>query len=180
MESTDFSPSSVAPKTQISESRSLWGMTNHSLQTPQSGSESARILKFEKSISKEVMPSKTNGIPTSSETENKMGSLKRKLSFCQVGSVPAINLDQEFLLHSEAADRETSFQDQVPNIGPNGVVFDDDDLFYECLDLDAVEEQAAKLLGYKSELSEHKKVMIPDPSPPLLDVLGSPSFDLGI
>ncbi|XP_057504285.1 DEAD-box ATP-dependent RNA helicase FANCM isoform X2 [Actinidia eriantha] len=180
MESTDFSPSSVAPKTRIRESRILSGMTNHSLQTPQSGSESAGTLKFEKSISNEVMPSTTNGIPTSSETENKMRSLKRKLSFYQVGSVPAINLDQEFLLHSEAAGRETSFQDQVPNIGPNGVAFDDDDLFYEGLDLDAVEEQAVKLLGYKSELSEHKIVAIPDPSPPLLDVLGSPSFDLGI
>ncbi|GFY96862.1 DEAD/DEAH box RNA helicase family protein [Actinidia rufa] len=79
MESTDFSPSSVPPKTRIRESRILSGMTNHSLQTPQSGSESAGILKFEKSISNEVMPSTTNGIPTSSETEKQDEESQKKI-----------------------------------------------------------------------------------------------------
>lgn len=179
---TDFSPTSVASKTRMSDSGSSSGTVNHSLQTPQTGSQSvARIsnsfLLKSKQMATEEKPCTTDGIPR--ENESRIGGLKRKLSFYQVGSVPAINLDQEFLSHSVAACRETSVQDQVQKSQPNGDIFDDDQ-FYEGLDLDAVEEEAAKLLGYKSELPVNKKVVIPDPNLPPLRVMGSPTFDLGI
>ncbi|XP_058189885.1 DEAD-box ATP-dependent RNA helicase FANCM isoform X2 [Rhododendron vialii] len=179
---TDFSPTSVASKTRMSDSGSSSGTVNRSLQTPQTGSQSvARIsnsfLLKSKQIATEEKPCTTDGIPR--ENESRIGGLKRKLSFYPVGSVPAINLDQVFLSHSVAACRETSVQDQVQKSQPNGDIFDDDQ-FYEGLDLDAVEEEAAKLLGYKSELPVNKKVVIPDPNPLPLRVMGSPTFDLGI
>ncbi|KAL6984536.1 hypothetical protein U1Q18_017913 [Sarracenia purpurea var. burkii] len=178
----NFSPNSVASKTGMSESGRSSGMVKHSLQTPETNPEPpGKIsglsfqLKHER-ISTEQMPCTTNGIPR--EKENTMGSRKRKLNFYQVGSVPAINLDQEFLVHTKAASRETSVKDQAQKIETNGDVFDDDQ-FYDGLNLDEVEEQAAKLLRYKSQQSIHQK-MIADLTQPSLGVLGSPSFDLGI
>ncbi|CAL5333513.1 unnamed protein product [Camellia sinensis] len=183
--STDFSPDSVASKTRMSECGSSPGTINHSLQTPQTGSESAVRnstvfhSESEKISSKAILCTRNGG--TARENENKMGCRKRKLSFYQDKSVPAINLEQQFLVQSEAAGRETLLQDhQVQKIEANVDVFDDDDQFYAGLDLDAVEEQAAKLLGYKLELSELKRKMIHDATPPQLGILGSPSFDLGI
>lgn len=178
---TDFSPTSVASKTRMSDSGSSSGMVHHSLQTPQIGSQSVgrisnSFLLKSKQISTEEMPCTTSGIPR--DNESRIGGLKRKLSFYQVGSVPAINLDQD-LSHSEAACRETSLQDQKMKHDPNGDMLDDDQ-FYDGLDLDAVEEEAAKILGYKSELSVQKKAVIPAPNLPLLRVMGSPTFDLGI
>lgn len=170
----------------MSECGSSPGTINHSLQTPQTGSESAvrnsTVFHSEsEKISSEAILCTRNG-GTARENENKMGCRKRKLSFYQDKSVPAINLEQQFLVQSEAAGRETSLQDhQVQKIEANVDVFDDDDdQFYAGLDLDAVEEQAAKLLGYKLELSEPKRKMIHDATPPQLGILGSPSFDLGI
>ncbi|KAA8546304.1 hypothetical protein F0562_002957 [Nyssa sinensis] len=178
----DFSPDSVATKTLVSESRSSSRMTNHFLQTPQTGLESAGRISpsFQlnpQRISSEAVACTINGTPT--ENESKMESRKRKLSFYQLGTVPAINLERELLFHSKAGGKESSLQGQVEKIEANGDVFDDDK-FYEGLDLDAVEEQAAELLRYKSELSMQKTTIIPEPTPQNHGVLGSPSFDLGI
>lgn len=179
---TDFSPTSVASKTRMSDSGSSSGTVNRSLQTPQTGSQSVvrisnSFLSKSRQISTEEMPCTSDGIPRGNES--RIGGLKRKLSFYQPGSVPAINLDQEFLSHCVAACRETSLQDPVQKSQPNGDIFDDDQ-FYEGLDLDAVEEEAAKLLGYKSEMPVNKEVVIPDPNPPPPRVMSTPTFDLGI
>ncbi|XP_059630912.1 DEAD-box ATP-dependent RNA helicase FANCM [Cornus florida] len=175
----DISPDTMAPKTRLSESGSSLGTTNHSLRTPETGLESASAsIKFNvERISSGAMPCTTNGAPT--ENEKRTESRKRKLSFYQVGSVPAINLEQEFLSLPGAAGKESSVQGQAEHIEANGDVFDDDQ-FYEGIDLDAVEKQAASLLGYKSEFSMQKRTIITEPSPQNLGVLGSPTFDLGI
>ncbi|KAK2967021.1 hypothetical protein RJ640_003377 [Escallonia rubra] len=124
-----------------------------------------------KVVSSEALPCTTDA--TQIGKESKIESRKRKLSFNQTGSVPVQNLDQEFLLQTEAACRDASLQVQGE---ASGYVFDDD-WFYEGIDLDAMEEQAAKLLSNKSEMSMQKEVIIPEPVP---ELVGSPTFDLGI
>ncbi|KAK3036008.1 hypothetical protein RJ639_031181 [Escallonia herrerae] len=127
-----------------------------------------------KAVSSEALPCTTDA--TQRGKESKIESRKRKLSFNQTGSVPIQNLDQEFLLQTEAACRDASLQVQGEKVEASRYVFDDD-WFYEGIDLDAMEEQAAKLLSNKSEMSMQKEVIIPEPVP---ELLGSPTFDLGI
>ncbi|XAR55643.1 RNA helicase [Bertholletia excelsa] len=176
--SSDCSPNSVASNIQTGESGSSLEMVNCALHTKIDSESAGRISNSSgykyRSVS-EGMSGTINGIPRGNDYN--LGARKRKLSFHPPGSVPAINLDEEFLSPSEVAAKETNLQDQAEKIQLHGDVFDDDQ-FYESLDLDAVEEQAAKILGHKSELAE--KLMIPDPTCQQLDDLGSPSFDLGI
>ncbi|CAK9162500.1 unnamed protein product [Ilex paraguariensis] len=179
------SPDSVVCKTRIYESGSSSGTTNHSLQSHQFGvgSSDRNSSSFQlnpERVTLEAMPN-TSSIPLSvpKEKESKIESRKRKLSFYQTASIPAVNLEQEFRFHSEAAGIDSFFQGQVERTEANVNVLDDDQ-FYGGIDLDAVEEQAAKLLRVKSELSMNIKIMNSEPIPQSLGILGSPSFDLGI
>ncbi|KAK9270011.1 hypothetical protein L1049_025584 [Liquidambar formosana] len=180
---TNISPLSVAPITRITGTGSSPGKTTYSLQTPQSESENQcagrNSLSYQlnpERISSEAMPCTKLLSPIENE---RMESRKRKLSFYQVGSVPAINLEREFSFQSEATGNESSMQGQAKKIEANGDVFYDDQ-FYEGLDLDAVEAQATMLLRYKSESSIQRPEIIPEPARQNLCLLGSPSFDLGI
>lgn len=127
------------------------GSQNHSLQTPQIGLDT-------------------------SENESKTENQKRKLSFKQAQSIPMVNLENEFLLHSEAAQNNSPSRARTEE---NLDIFEDDQ-FFEDIDLDALEEQATKLLRYKSECSMQNQVRTSEPMAQNLDFPGSPSFDLGI
>ncbi|XP_020536105.1 DEAD-box ATP-dependent RNA helicase FANCM isoform X2 [Jatropha curcas] len=113
------------------------------------------------------------------EKETMMESRKRKLSFCMTGSIPAINLEQEFSLQSDAARKESFQQDPAENLDANGEMFHDDQ-FFANLDLDAVEAQATMLLKHKSESSVQNQDVVPKLSEQNFDLQSSPTFDLGI
>ncbi|KAL3845636.1 hypothetical protein ACJIZ3_003039 [Penstemon smallii] len=168
--STNFSPNSVVQSSRLDGSGSSSRTKDN--QTPQTGLESTARnsqLPLDR-ISSEL-----------AENENKLESRKRKLSFHQAQSVPMINLDKEFLLLAEAAVENTSMQIQVEKMEENRDVFEDeDDQFYEGIDLDAVEEEAAKLLRLKSECSSQKTATASDTIQPNFEIPGSPSFDLGV
>ncbi|CAA3017902.1 DEAD-box ATP-dependent RNA helicase FANCM isoform X2 [Olea europaea subsp. europaea] len=149
--STHISPDSTAPSIRTDKRTNLIGPQNHSLQTPQIGLDT-------------------------SENESKTENQKRKLSFNQAQSIPMVNLENEFLLHSEAAQNNSPSRARTEE---NLDIFEDD-RFFEDIDLDALEEQATKLLRYKSECSMQNQVRTSEPMAQNLDLPGSPSFDLGI
>lgn len=113
----------------------------------------------------EVVISTTGGSPRVTEVESRT----RNLTFCASESVPKLNLDKRFEL--VVAGRES-----MSDVDANGNVFDDDDEFYEGLDLDAVEAQAKLLLEKKVELPQ---IMVTQQQKNF-DLDTSPSFDLGI
>lgn len=147
----------MASITKSSETESSSGKTTLFLQTPQN----ERILS-------EVVPCSTNRAIAEAESRIER-SRKRKLMFYQVKSLPAVNLEQEFF--------HTDVQNQG-KVEATGDVFNDDD-FYESLDLDAMEAQATMLLQSKSDLSVKKTDTVSGKTMPVLNLLGSPSFDLG-
>ncbi|KAK6116697.1 hypothetical protein DH2020_049579 [Rehmannia glutinosa] len=154
---TKFSPDSVVQSSRMDGSGSSSGAKHDD--TPQTGLQStARISQF----ACDEIPSEI--------VETTLDSRKRKLSFYQAQSVPMVNLDKEFSVLSEAA---------RGNFAENGDIFEDDQ-FYEGIDLDAVEEEAAKLLRQKTECSTQKTATLSEPIRPNLGVMGSPSFDLGV
>lgn len=97
---------------------------------------------------------------------------KKKLSF------PHFGLDSPSNLHGPE-----SAQGQPPHDGLAVVTLSDDD-FYEGLDLDAVEAQAAELLRSKPEALGKRDVAVGPTAKadehPDEDFAASPSFDLGI
>ncbi|KAL8485930.1 hypothetical protein ACS0TY_028004 [Phlomoides rotata] len=160
-----YSPDSVVQSSRIDESGSSSGAKRDD--TPQNGFLStARNSQF---------PS--DGVPTET-VESNLESRKRKLSFYQSHSVPMINLDKEFSLFPEAARENSSMQVHAERIEEIGDVFDDDQ-FYEGIDLDAVEEEATKLLRKKTECSTQKGAALSEPVQQSVEILESPSFDLG-
>ncbi|XP_020253800.1 uncharacterized protein LOC109830850, partial [Asparagus officinalis] len=108
----------------------------------------------------------------------KLESRKRKLSFQNNGSSAAKSPLEQFieLEHSREVLQQQRQQPGNSDVGAD-LLCDDD--FYQSIDLDAVEEQATKLLKHKSS------VTVPCHSEKIneqlnMDVLCSPSFDLGI
>ncbi|KAM5574913.1 DEAD-box ATP-dependent RNA helicase FANCM [Rosa sericea] len=171
--SATFSPNSVATITRTPETGSSGGKTSLSLQTPQSDSTNLPILIDSKSLHKnwnsEARPCTTGVSPG---YERDIESRKRKSSFHHSRSIPAVNLELEFSLQSEAAGRNMQHSD-----AHGDMLYDDQ--FYEGLDLDALEAQATILLKQKSELPVQKPQMCQlNPENPILD--SAPSFDLGI
>ncbi|KAL0326352.1 UNVERIFIED_CONTAM: DEAD-box ATP-dependent RNA helicase FANCM [Sesamum radiatum] len=162
---TNFSPDSVVQSSRINESGSSSG-TKHD-PTPQTGLEST------------ARNSQLACLEIPSEmADSKLESRKRKLSFYQAQSVPTVNLDKEFSLISEAPGKNSAVQIQAEKTEENRDIFEDDQ-FYEGIDLDAVEEEAAKLLRYKTDCSTQQTANVSEPIQHNLGVLGSPSFDLG-
>ncbi|KAI9201492.1 hypothetical protein LWI28_024242 [Acer negundo] len=168
--SATYSPDSAAPMTKTSESRSSSAKTLYSIQTPQTPA-SVRINQDR--ITSEAMPCTTT--ESTRENETNMENWKRKLNFFQSRSIPAINLEQQFAFQSDVSGRESCQQGQADEMDTNRDTVDDDDQFYEYLDFDAVEEQAASLLKQKSEFTKQKEDLTPN-----FGVNDSPSFDLGV
>ncbi|KAL2520154.1 DEAD/DEAH box RNA helicase family protein [Forsythia ovata] len=137
--STHLSLDSTVPSIRTDESASLKGTENHPLQT---------------------------GLD-STDNENKTENHKRKLSFYQAQSIPMVNLENEFLLHSEATRNNSPSHARIEEY----VDIFEDDKFFEDIDLDAVEEQAIKLLRYKSECSMQNPVRTSEPTAQNLDIL---------
>lgn len=113
------------------------------------------------------------------ENPKGLDSRKRKLSFHQDHSLPMVNLDKEFASHSGAAHENSSMDIHVERPEESRYIFEDD-LFFEGIDLDAVEEEATKLLKLKSERATQNTIPFSEPIQQNLADLGSPSFDLGI
>nr|GEU83199.1 DEAD-box ATP-dependent RNA helicase FANCM isoform X2 [Tanacetum cinerariifolium] len=146
----DFSPDNIALTDQNTDSGSAEATTNPHLHT--NGNSSSVHLNTDNS----VIHINTN----SSETnENR----KRKLSFLHGDPLPIRNLEAEVFNNPEASAKEPTWQMDAF----------DDDAFYEGIDLDALEEQAAKELKSKSELLNAK------PKNQNLEFFDAPSFDLG-
>lgn len=160
------SPDSVVQISRIDESGSSSGAKQDD--TPQNGflftARNSQLL--------------SDGIPTETVQSN-LENRKRKLSFYQSHTVPTINLDKEFSLFPDAACEKSSMQVQVERTEKIGDAFDDDDLFYEGIDLDAVEEEATKQLRKKTECLSQKEAALSESVQQNDDILGAPSFDLG-
>ncbi|TYH91915.1 hypothetical protein ES332_A13G146100v1 [Gossypium tomentosum] len=177
-----FSPDCVASTSKDPGSGCSSDKTLYSLLLPQPESINQTAAKnMEERISSVSMPRRSYD----SEVENQtLQSRKRKLSFFQLESIPAINLEQEF--QSEVGGKELSNASQLPQV--NNVTgndndfddYDDDDQFYASLDLDAVEAQATMLLKNKSKPSMEKQEINAQPNLQNGGHQGSPSFDLGI
>lgn len=167
--------------TRIDESASLEGTTKHSLQTPQTGLDS-HFTGMSNSAHSQLNPKKNpESIPCNSDRskegdESNNGSRKRKLSFYQAETLPIQNLEQEFLLQSEAAGKALAQCDQIEKSDKIRDDFDDDQ-FFEGIDLDAVEEEATKYLKNKFQQPVQNHTKIPEPQNPA--VLDCPTFDLG-
>ncbi|XP_015579449.2 DEAD-box ATP-dependent RNA helicase FANCM isoform X1 [Ricinus communis] len=175
-------PDSGTSISRMNESKSS-SVKTYSIQTPQTDSENKSVGKDSDffPINTDRMSAAMPRVTTNSmqENETKLETRKRKLSFFQSGSIPAINLEQEFSLQPNAARKDTFLQDPVQNSDANGEIFHDDQ-FFANLDLDAVEAQATLLLKHRSELSVQKHDAVSVSSIQNFDLQNSPSFDLGI
>ncbi|XP_043712044.1 DEAD-box ATP-dependent RNA helicase FANCM isoform X2 [Telopea speciosissima] len=183
---TNFSPDSLqSPRAAESGSCSS-GKVKYSLQTPQTGLHSGNLSDGSNSVSYQmgleknslgIVPGETDSMQR--EEESKIERRKRKLSFIQVGSVTKSCLQQEGLFQSLATGT-TSLDVQAARDDTNGDTFDDDQ-FYEGLDFDAMEAQAAELLQLKPEVPSQGRQMVNlNPCIEEGHSLNSPSFDLGI
>ncbi|PWA45681.1 DEAD/DEAH box RNA helicase family protein [Artemisia annua] len=146
----DFSPDNNVSIDQKTDSGSAEATTNPHLHT--NGNSSSVHLNTDNS----VIHINTN---SSEANENR----KRKLSFLHGDPLPICNLEAEVFNNPEAAAKEPTWQMDAF----------DDDAFYEGIDLDALEEQAATELRLKSELLNAK------PKNQDLEFFDAPSFDLG-
>ncbi|XP_027150235.1 DEAD-box ATP-dependent RNA helicase FANCM [Coffea eugenioides] len=188
--SEDFTPSSDVPR---NERASTSGSESHLVQKPENGLEStarnSASLHFNLDrVSSDALLSRITTSPK--EQKSKMENRKRKL-FCKSGFLPVHNLEKEFFIGSVASGHDSMLHEQTDKIQENSKTFldnditenrniFDDDQFYNAIDLDAIEEQAAKLIGFKTDYSKQNQVPIAEPVPVNPSLLGSPSFDLGI
>ncbi|KAL8172566.1 hypothetical protein V2J09_024370 [Rumex salicifolius] len=178
--SSPVTPDSLASVTSLN---SCYETQNSLPTTPQTStmhnsSSSRRISvcsRLEK-IAEEAMPSTSGKIKN--DKTSPQSSRKRKYS-CGEHTVPAINLGNEFSsMHYPP--KGPSLQGIGANPNDADWNFDMDDEFYESLDFDALEAQAAKLLEEKAAVSSSRKESVSEPIQPRVDNLGIPSFDLGI
>ncbi|XP_073225685.1 DEAD-box ATP-dependent RNA helicase FANCM [Cicer arietinum] len=166
--SATFSPDNVTMTASIGESGNSSCKTASHFQT---GPTSHSANRTSESIGIDQMTSEavpSTSFPTDTETD--VRSRKRRLTFNHSGHFPSMNLEQEFALQSK---KESA--------GANATI--DvlcDDQFYNDIDLDELEAQATSFLKRKIDLSVKKQDTIPQSHEPNLDVIMSPSFDLGI
>ncbi|KAK6775748.1 hypothetical protein RDI58_026749 [Solanum bulbocastanum] len=176
--STDCTPDSEVPTSRADESKSSSGTADH--HTPQTDSKSVmrNSSSFQQSINKispEAMPCSTTR--SSRENNGNFESRKRKLSYYQATSLPVINLQNEFSRHATAAGENLHLLEEAAG----NVVGDpfDDDLFFQSIDFDAVEEEATRMLKNKSQ-SLVQNTVTSIPITQISDGVNAPSFDLGI
>ncbi|XP_049344949.1 DEAD-box ATP-dependent RNA helicase FANCM [Solanum verrucosum] len=176
--STDCTPDSEVPTSRADESKSSSGTADH--HTPQTDPKSVtrNSSSFQQSINKispEAMPCSTTR--SSRENNGNLESRKRKLSYYQATSLPVINLQNEFSRHATAAGENLHLLEEAAE----NVVGDpfDDDLFFQSIDFDAVEEEATRMLRNKSQ-SLVQNTVTSIPITQISDGVNAPSFDLGI
>jgi len=150
------------------------------LQTPQNGLQSGEQSCGRQSVSHQVDLDRTALVCENSAkgSSAKLECRKRKLSFQYSTSFTAAKFPGEHVTELEPSGKLLQ-QKHPGNTGIGTNLLCDDDDFYQSLDLDAVEEQATKLLRHKSGLADpNNSVQIKEDLD--LDFLCSPSFDLGI
>ncbi|XP_022152476.1 DEAD-box ATP-dependent RNA helicase FANCM [Momordica charantia] len=125
--------------------------------------QSSEYVKMNRSP--EVVTSATGCCSRAAEVESR----KKILTFYASESVPKLSLEKLF-------EFEVTGRESMNDVDLNGNVLNDDDEFYESLDLDAVEAQAKLFLEKKVELPQ---MMVPQKQKSF-DLDTSPSFDLGI
>ncbi|KAL2893546.1 DEAD-box ATP-dependent RNA helicase FANCM, partial [Bienertia sinuspersici] len=108
----------------------------------------------------------------------KTESWRRKLTYRRACFLPPKNLEKEFSSDPALPTKEAPSSHQPNSAVDAGCSSFSDDQFYEGLDLDELEAQAAKLLSQRTGSSTQRK--IPEPSPQNTTIMSSPSFDLGI
>ncbi|KAJ4964035.1 hypothetical protein NE237_023974 [Protea cynaroides] len=183
---TNFSPDSLQSARPAESGSCFSEKVKYSLQTPQTGLHSGNLSEGSNSVSYQMGLEKNSLFTLPGENDSlqreecKTERRKRKLSFIQVGSVPNPCLQQEGLFQSLATGT-TSYEVQPASNDTNRDAAFYDDQFYESLDFDAMEAQAAKLLQLKPEVPTERKQML-NLSPCIEEGhrLNSPSFDLGI
>ncbi|CAH9109218.1 unnamed protein product [Cuscuta europaea] len=163
------SPDNALPRSVTNLTSSSSGTMNH--QTPQTGLEST-------TRSSEAMSCGTAACSLG-EKEGKVGSRKRKFSFSETSPLPARNLESDFWMNHGAGGRNSPLPPvEERSEKENRDLFDDDDDFLNGIDLDAVEQEAAKMLQLKSQNSVHNQptsISIPQN----IGISDFPSFDLG-
>nr|GMD66515.1 DEAD-box ATP-dependent RNA helicase FANCM isoform X1 [Ipomoea batatas] len=164
--SSHRTPDSMAPRSITNVTMSSSGTKYHP--TPQAGSESTTRRS-------EATPCATTR--SLEEKESKIENRKRKSSPCETSPLPARNLENDFLLQPETRGGRSSPLPVQERKNEDMVLFDDDDdEFFRGIDLDAVEEEAARILRHKSQ---NQATSIPIPRN--IDFFSdAPSFDLGI
>ncbi|XP_059280507.1 DEAD-box ATP-dependent RNA helicase FANCM isoform X1 [Lycium ferocissimum] len=175
--STDYTPDS---EVRADESKRSSGTADH--HTPQTDPKSVmrNSSSFQQSINRispEAMPCSTTC--SLRENNDNLESRKRKLSYYQATSLPVVNLQNEFSRHSTAAGGSLHCLEEAAAENEVGDPFDDD-LFYQSIDFDAVEEEAARMLRNKSKSLVQNTVISIPPITQIPDGGNAPSFDLGI
>ncbi|KAH9625992.1 hypothetical protein KSS87_022931, partial [Heliosperma pusillum] len=124
----------------------------------------------------ETIPSHSNSPLVSKSTDSR----KRKPNSSGAYSLPVKNLEKEFSSHSAFSSKENkpSASDVAngPDVSWPGF---SDDQFYEGIDLDELEAQAAKAISQRPGASTQNR-KISEPSTENTTVVSAPSFDLGI
>ncbi|XP_050888499.1 DEAD-box ATP-dependent RNA helicase FANCM isoform X2 [Lathyrus oleraceus] len=164
--STTFSPDNVTMTASIGESGNSSVKTVSRFQT---GNISHSANRTSESISTDCMTSEV-GPSTSVPTETDTRSRKRRLTFNNSGHFPSMNLEHEFALQSKKESVNTD-----PTID---VLYDDQ--FLNTIDLDELEAQATSILKRKLDSSTQKQDINTQSYELNLDVIMTPSFDLGI
>ncbi|VFQ71599.1 unnamed protein product [Cuscuta campestris] len=165
-----LSPDSLATRSVKAVTTSSSGTMDH--RTPQTGLGSTTRKS-------EVVPYATTSACPLGENRSKTGSQKRKFSSCETSPLPARNLESDFLQQNGAGGSHSPLPVQEHNKIENGNLLDDDDEFFKGIDLDAIEEEAAKMLQHKPQSVSVHNQPISIPVPQNVGISDSPSFDLG-
>ncbi|XP_019245999.1 PREDICTED: uncharacterized protein LOC109225698 [Nicotiana attenuata] len=176
--SNDYTPDSEVPTSRTDESKSSSATANHHIPQTDPKSITRNSLNFQQSINRiapEAVPCSTTC--SLRENDSKLESRKRKLSYYQATSLPVVNLHDEFSLHSKAVGVNSHLLEEAAK-NEVGDPFDDDQ-FFQSIDLDAMEAEAARILRNKSQ-SLVRNTVNSIPITQIPDGGNSPSFDLGI
>uniref|UniRef100_A0A803M4Z6 Fanconi anemia group M protein n=1 Tax=Chenopodium quinoa TaxID=63459 RepID=A0A803M4Z6_CHEQI len=178
--SSVVTPESLPSATTMTEVGESFGKTC-TLQTPQGCLKSPNIsTKYSVGsclnliACEDIKNSSSNTLVNVANTE----SLKRKMISNRAFTLPAKNLEKEFCSDSALPSREAPLSYQCNGFDAGCASFLDDQ-FYEGLDLDELEAQAAKLLSQRTGSSVQRR-KISEPLPQDSALVNPPSFDLGI
>ncbi|VFQ90429.1 unnamed protein product [Cuscuta campestris] len=164
-----LSPDSLATRSVKAVTTSSSGTMDH--RTPQTGLESTTRKS-------EVVPYGTTSACPLGENGSKTGSQKRKFSSCETSPLPARDLASDFLQQNGAGGSHSPLPVQEHNKIENGNLLDDDE-FFQGIDLDVIEEEAARMLRHKPQSVSVHNQPISIPVPQNVGISDSPSFDLG-
>ncbi|XP_021748294.1 DEAD-box ATP-dependent RNA helicase FANCM-like isoform X2 [Chenopodium quinoa] len=173
-------PESLPSVTTMTEGGESIGKTC-TLQTPQ-GSLKSRNISTRNSVGSCLNSIACEGIKSGSSNSlvnvANTESSKRKMISNRAFTLPAKNLEKEFCSDSALPSKEAPLPYQCNGIDAECASLLDDQ-FYEGLDLDELEAQAAKLLSQRTGSSVQRR-KISEPLPQDSALVNPPSFDLGI